>query len=120
MSKVRGLFDEQFRLEKLSKKNDLLKKLSRHIDFEFFRKTLSVLRDADATSSKVGRPGYDEVLMFKHRMHLDAALPPRPVQRLSAHSPQYLAEELDGGTVDDLQVADAQTLYPTVRDKWMV
>jgi hypothetical protein len=43
-------------------------------------------------------------------MHLDATLPPRPVQRLSAHFPQYLAEELYGGTVDDLQVADAQTL----------
>ena len=48
MSKVRGLFDEQFRLEKLSKKNDPLEKLSRHIDFEFSRKTLSVLRDVDA------------------------------------------------------------------------
>ncbi len=45
-----------------------------------------------------------------HRMHLDATLPPQPVQWLSAHSPQYLAEELNGGTVDDLQVADAQTL----------
>ena len=65
MSKVRGLFDEQFRLEKLSKKNDPLEKLSRHIDFEFFRKTLSVLRDVDANSSKGGRPGYDEVLMYK-------------------------------------------------------
>lgn len=65
MSKVRGLFDEQFRLEKLSKKNDPLEKLSKHIDFEFFRKTLSALRDADINHSKGGRPGYDEVLMFK-------------------------------------------------------
>jgi len=31
-----GLFDEQFRLEKLSQKNDPLERLSSHIDFEFF------------------------------------------------------------------------------------
>ena len=45
-----------------------------------------------------------------HRMHLYATLPLRPVQRLSAYSPQYLAKEPDRGAVDDLQVADAQTL----------
>jgi hypothetical protein len=61
MSKVRGLFDEQFKLEKLSKKNDPLEKLSKHVDFEFFRKTLSVLRDTDINPSKGGRPCYDEV-----------------------------------------------------------
>lgn len=65
MSKVRGLFDEQFRLEKLSRKNDPLERLSSHIDFEFFRKPLSVLRDSETTPSKGGRPSYDEVLMFK-------------------------------------------------------
>lgn len=36
MSKARGLFDEQIRLEKLSKKQDPLERLSSHIDFEFF------------------------------------------------------------------------------------
>ena len=35
-----GFFDEQFRLEKLSKQNDPLEKLNAHIDFEFFRKPL--------------------------------------------------------------------------------
>jgi IS5 family transposase len=65
MSKVIGFFDEQFWLEKLSKKNDPLEKLSRHIDFELFRKTLPLFRDADTNSSKGGSPGYDEVLMFK-------------------------------------------------------
>ena len=35
---TRGLFDEQFRLEKISKQNDPLEKLLAHIDFEFFRK----------------------------------------------------------------------------------
>ena len=38
----RGLFDEQFRLEKISKQNDPLEKLQAHIDFEFFRKPLEV------------------------------------------------------------------------------
>jgi hypothetical protein len=33
MSKDRGLFDEQMRLEKLSKKEDPLERLSSHIDF---------------------------------------------------------------------------------------
>ena len=65
MSRSRGLFDEQFRLEKLSQKNDPLEKLTTHIDFEFFRKPLSVLRDATTDPSKGGRPSYDEVLMFK-------------------------------------------------------
>ena len=37
MSKARGLFDEQLRLEKLSKKQDPLERLSSHIDFEYFR-----------------------------------------------------------------------------------
>jgi peptide subunit release factor 1 (eRF1) len=37
---TRGLFDEQFRLEKISKQNDPLEKLLAHIDFEFFRKPL--------------------------------------------------------------------------------
>lgn len=65
MPTARGLFDEQFRLEKLSQKNDPLERLSSHIDFEFFRKPLSVLRDSETDPSKGGRPSYDEVLMFK-------------------------------------------------------
>ena len=40
MSKAGGLFDEQLRLEKLSKKQDPLEQLSSHIDFELFRKPL--------------------------------------------------------------------------------
>ena len=45
-----------------------------------------------------------------HRMHLDAALPPRPSNGFRPTPPQNLAEELDGSTIDDLQVSDAQTL----------
>ena len=65
MSKARGLFDEQIRLEKLSKKQDPLERLSSYIDFEYFRKPLesSLIKDNDKT--KGGRPAYDVVLMFK-------------------------------------------------------
>jgi len=65
MSKSRGLFDEQIRLEKLSKKQDPLEKLSGHIDFEYFRKPLGKALSKDADMSKGGRPAYDVVLMFK-------------------------------------------------------
>ncbi|MEJ7609799.1 MAG: IS5 family transposase [Ferruginibacter sp.] len=65
MSKARGLFDEQIRLEKLSKKQDPLERLSGHIDFEFFRKPLSKFFDKDYDPAKGGRPAYDYVLMFK-------------------------------------------------------
>jgi hypothetical protein len=58
-------FDPPFRLEKLTQKNDLLEKLSDRIDFEYFRKTLSVLRDADTAPSKGDMPGYGEVLIFQ-------------------------------------------------------
>lgn len=63
--KARGLFDEQIRLEKLSKKQDPLERLSGHIDFEFFRKPLRKFFDKDTDPAKGGRPAYDYVLMFK-------------------------------------------------------
>lgn len=65
MSKSRGLFDEQVRLEKLSKKQDPLERLSAHIDFEFFRKPLEKALKKNRDNSKGGRPSYDGVLMFK-------------------------------------------------------
>src|SRR3954447_7748689 len=65
MSKARGLFDEQERLEKLSKKQDPLERLSAHIDFEYFRKPLEAFLDKDIDRTKGGRPAYDYVLMFK-------------------------------------------------------
>jgi IS5 family transposase len=60
-----GLFDEQFRLEKLSKQNDPLEKLQAHVDFEIFRPVLKKIQDKDRDESLGGRPRYDEVLMFK-------------------------------------------------------
>jgi IS5 family transposase len=65
MSKARGLFDEQIRLEKLSKKQDPLERLNSHIDFEFFRKPLEKFFEKEVDHSKGGRPAYDYVLMFK-------------------------------------------------------
>lgn len=65
MSKARGLFDEQERLGKLSKKQDPLERLKLHIDFEFFRKPLEKLLRKDTDGSKGGRPSYDYVLLFK-------------------------------------------------------
>lgn len=65
MSKTRGLFDEQIRLEKLSKKQDPLERLSSHIDFEYFRKPLEKFFKKQTQKSKGGRPAYDCILMFK-------------------------------------------------------
>ena len=65
MSKTRGLFDEQIRLEKLSKKRDPLERLSDYIDFEYFRKPLEKGLTTETDKSKGGRPAYDLVLMFK-------------------------------------------------------
>lgn len=61
----KGIFDEEFRLEKLSKQSDPLEKLQSHIDFEFFRKPLEKCFNADVDRSQGGRPPYDYVLMLK-------------------------------------------------------
>ena len=60
----RTLFDEQNVLEKLSRLNDPLEKLSNLIDFEIFRPKLDVLLKKKP-KGKGGRPPYDYVLMFK-------------------------------------------------------
>lgn len=65
MSKARGLFDEQIRLEKISTKQDPLERLGTHIDFEFFRKPLAKYFKKDRESNKGGRPAYDHLLLFK-------------------------------------------------------
>lgn len=63
--KRRGLFDEQIRLEKIDKQQDRLKRLSDHIDFEFFRKSLERFFTSGKNYSQGGRPAYDYVMMFK-------------------------------------------------------
>lgn len=63
---VRRLFDEEFRLEKLSKQKDPLEKLNACIDFELFRKPLEAhFIDKDKDPGTGGRPSYDPVLMFR-------------------------------------------------------
>jgi IS5 family transposase len=65
MAKPRGLFDEQIRLEKLTRKEDPLERLGSHIDFEYFRKPLQKALSKPKDMSKGGRPAYDVVMMFK-------------------------------------------------------
>lgn len=60
----RTLFDEQNLLDKLSKLNDPLEKLTAIIDFEVFRTKLDELLKKKP-KGKGGRPPYDYVLMFK-------------------------------------------------------
>lgn len=64
-NKTRGLFDEQFRLDKISKQNDPLEKLQKHIDFEIFRKPLDEYFTKGKDRSLGGRPAYDYLMMFK-------------------------------------------------------
>ena len=59
-----GLFDQDFRLEKLSKLGDPLERLSKGIDFELFRNLLTE-KLTKLAKGKGGRPPYDYVLMFK-------------------------------------------------------
>lgn len=62
---LRGFFDEQETLAKLSKLNDPLEKLDNHIDFEVFRETLNEIYQKAETKSNAGAKPYDYVLMFK-------------------------------------------------------
>jgi len=64
MKKYHSFFDEDFRLEKLSKKNDPLEKLNKLIDWEIFRPELNN-SFKETPKSKGGRPPYDYVMMFK-------------------------------------------------------
>lgn len=64
MSKAKGLFDEQIRMEKLSKKQDPLERLSSHIDFEFFRQPLRQFFDKAVDRCKGGCPAYDYTIFI--------------------------------------------------------
>jgi transposase, IS5 family len=59
-----GLFDQDFRLEKLSKLGDPLERLNQGVDFELFRDLL-LEHLLKLPKGKGGRPPYDYVLMFK-------------------------------------------------------
>lgn len=59
-----GFFDQDFRLEKLSKLGDPLEKLNQGIDFEIFRNVLETGFEKVA-KGKGGRRPFDYVMMFK-------------------------------------------------------
>lgn len=60
----KGLFDLQFRLEKIDRNGDPLVALNQLIDWELFRPDLEPLREKERKSG-AGRKPYDLVLMFK-------------------------------------------------------
>jgi IS5 family transposase len=59
-----GLFDWQFRFEKLEKNGDPLRQLNEVINWESFRPTLSSIHDKERKSNAGAKP-YDVVMMFK-------------------------------------------------------
>ena len=60
-----GFFDEEHRLEKLSKLGDSLVKLKHVIDWNMFRPILEKALQRESGEKKAGRPPYDSVQMFK-------------------------------------------------------
>jgi len=61
-----GLFDLEFRLDKIDSNGDPLKKLNALLDWELFRADLEAARDKDKErKSSAGRKPFDAVLMFK-------------------------------------------------------
>lgn len=62
--KQSGIFDEQFKFERISELGDPLEKLNATIDWELFRYTLIKHLDKEARGPG-GRPPFDCILMFK-------------------------------------------------------
>lgn len=61
---MRGFFDEEYRMERLTTLNDPLVKMNRVIDWDGFRTTIELA--FPQTDKKLGgRPAYDRVLLFK-------------------------------------------------------
>ncbi len=63
--KQKSFFDEENRMEKISKIGDPLEMLNKVIKWEMFRDTLKEAVVRKETTSKDGRPSYDVVMMFK-------------------------------------------------------
>ena len=64
MKKERGFFDEDFKLEKISKLGDPLEKLNKAMDWEQFRSILDEALQKEAKGAG-GRPSFDCIMMFK-------------------------------------------------------
>ena len=61
---INGLFDIQFRLDKIDRNGDPLLRLNQIVPWEDFRAPLKVLREK-GRKSVAGATGYDLVMMFK-------------------------------------------------------
>ena len=61
----RSFFDEEDRMEKISKIGDPLELLNKVINWEMFRSTLNKAVVRKENTRKGGRPSYDVVMMFK-------------------------------------------------------
>jgi transposase, IS5 family len=61
---IRGMFDIEFRLEKIDSNGDPLINLNKIVNWEMFRPELMKLREKER-KSVAGAKGYDPVLMFK-------------------------------------------------------
>jgi IS5 family transposase len=59
-----GLFDEQYKLERISELGDPLEKLNQRIDWKLFRPILNKAMEKEAKGPG-GRPPFDYVMMFK-------------------------------------------------------
>jgi transposase, IS5 family len=60
-----GMFDEHFRLEKITKFKDPLVRLEAHIDWKIFSPILDVVFNNPQNNSNADRPPFDRILMFK-------------------------------------------------------
>lgn len=57
-----SFFDEHFLLKKLTKSKD---PLDEHIDWRIFALILDVVFNKSKNSNKIGRPPFDQIMMFK-------------------------------------------------------
>jgi transposase, IS5 family len=104
MNQQRGFFDEQDRLEKLSKQGDPLEQLNAVINWEIFRTQLKKCFKKEPKGPG-GRPPYDYVLMFKvlilQRLYnlSDAQMQYQLLDRLSFQ--RFLGQGLNGNVPDE-------------------
>jgi IS5 family transposase len=107
MNQQRGFFDEQDRLEKLSKQGDPLEKLNATVDWEMFRPPLRRFLKKEPKGPG-GRPPYDYVVMFKvlilQRLYnlSDAQMEYQLLDRLSFQ--RFLGQGLYGSVPDEKTV----------------
>ena len=65
VKKIRGLFDEQDKMERISKLGDPLERLNKNIEWSLFRPLLNGVF-AKEVKGPGGRPNYDYVICLKY------------------------------------------------------